>query len=149
MYLSGIIQIPNARQNLMADTILLKHGTRACNAEHIQTGGFRPGCYFTDAQDIAEYYAEEAMEACDCEDWRVITVSVPKEGLEADLHSYAAPLSYFRNTYTFSECEWFEMIDVGDVPYPASASDFKTSLDVVRSVRQSGAVPADSVIELL
>jgi hypothetical protein len=128
-------------------TIILKHGTCACNLEKIKQNGLKARSYLTDDEPLAFYYAECAADECDCGDYDLVDVEVESEQLRVDFNSYEEPLSYFRNAYTTSDSEWFQMINDGTVPYPDSEYDYNTSIAVVRSVIHMGPISAANIID--
>jgi hypothetical protein len=120
--------------------IELMHGTCKCLAAKINIMGLLANTHYTDSAEVASYYAECAEDECDCGGQEIVHVSVPNENLKPDFHSYEEPLSFFRNEYTTCDREWHEMIETGEIPFPLTSADYKTSLDEVRSVVSTQAV---------
>jgi hypothetical protein len=120
----------------MSDFLSLKHGTCSCKAEKIIESGFKQFSYFTDSNEIAEYYGMEALCECDerCGDYDVLEILVPKTQLFVDYNSFEEPLKCFLNEHADSQEEWLEMIENKQIPFPKNEKDIETSLEVVRSV---------------
>ena len=109
----------------------------------ITQSGLNANAYLTNNLDVAYYYAE-----CDsgCGDGYIVFVSVDTCELSVDYPSFEEPLSYFRNTFTPCDKQWFEMLEKGLIPYPACDTDYETSLHVVHSVLHVAPIHASNVM---
>lgn len=125
---------------------LLMHGTCLCRIAKIEAKGFLARTYLTNDEEIALYYAECASDECDCGGHGYLAVQVEAGELRADINSYEEPLSYFRDRYTRSDDEWYDMVSSGEVPSPENEFDYETSLCIVNSaVHVSAIAPAQVV----
>lgn len=125
--------------------ISLMHGTCSCRIGKIRQEGLKPPAYLTDDEDIALYYAECASDECNCGDYGYVVVEVETNKLRADYHSYEEPLSYFRDKYTRSDSDWYEMVSSGEIPSPKNELDYQTSLDTVNSVVHTSLISPEQI----
>tara|TARA_Y100001973_G_C5029740_1_gene247428 strand:+ start:163 stop:588 length:426 start_codon:yes stop_codon:yes gene_type:complete len=129
-------------------TLTLMHGTCICAKSRIMQSGLNANSYLTNNLDVACYYAQCAADECDsgCSEGDIVSVRVDTRELRADYPSFEEPLSYFRNTFTTCDKQWFEMLEKGIIPYPACKTDYKTSLRVVHSVLHVAPIHASNVM---
>ena len=132
----------------MSEKIELLHATSNKKLAQIrQDGFFFVGTCLTNSPEVAEYYIEtieDEIKEYHLDDYPVLLkVFVDIDKLGPDFNSFSEPLTFFRNEYANNEKEWHELIEVGKIPYP-NVGDWKTSLDVVWSVKTKEAVSAES-----
>ena len=130
--------------------MILFHGTSRSVMEALSDENPLKTPYLTDNPELAEYYAECAMEELEDEDWVILAVNLTDDELihlKADFHAFEEPISITRNDHASSDREWFEMIDEGEVRWPESDDDYATSLEFTGSVRLDIDIPASRLIE--
>lgn len=128
-----------------ASTITLFHGTSSVFTNDILANGlFSP--YLTDDKEIAEYYAECAVDEHGGEAVILsVVVDQSKDLVKPDYPAYDEPLTFYRDEYASSDSEWHEMLDEGEIPYPSDENDWATSLETVKSVFVANTIPHDRV----
>ncbi|WP_415913207.1 hypothetical protein [Neptuniibacter sp. QD37_11] len=116
------------------ETITLYHGTDCESAKAIMKDGFdrNKTLYLTSRADVADYYAEAAMEDTDTDDYTILSVTVPVDALKVDFMAISEPLTFYREG--FSERDWHAAIDSGEIPGPDSDNDWHTSLNLTSCV---------------
>ena len=126
-------------------TITLFHGTTKKIAETIIKEGLKANSYLTSREDVAEYYAEVAMEDAvdkgDADaDCVILSVIVKQNDLRVDYCAYEEPLTYYRNDFTKCDSEWHEGVNNGDIPYPKDIKDTAVALSVTGCVKTQSLV---------
>jgi len=115
-------------------SITLYHGTDTESAAQILSEGLKEGSYLTSLQELAEYYAECAMEEVDGDDYIILEMAIPTQILKSDTNAFDEPISISYKKICTHESDWHEMIENGKIPYP-NDDDWKTSLEFVHSVK--------------
>lgn len=128
--------------------IELKHGTCACQALKIVDESFNAHSCLTSCAELAEYYADCAVDECKtCEsgDIDIVIVRVDKAQLSVDYPAFEEPISIYRNNYTKCDKEWEEMIESRDIPYPKDEHDIDVALEVTTSVKTTSHINRENV----
>jgi len=141
--------------------ITLFHGTSSDRVDStdnplktcIKTHGFAEGTYFTNKEDIAEYFAETAVEEADERTGKKhelvvlkVMLDLSKITLLPDSNMYCEPLTMVYENQGFdSEDDWHSAINDGELELPETYQD---SLDVLCSVVCKQAIPLDAIVAL-
>lgn len=121
---------------LKKQIIRLLHGTSSNQVEAILAEGLKAHTCLTSSEELAQYYAECAADEDGGEPvW--LLVEVDPRTLRVDYAAFQEPLTYYRDEHARNDDNWHEMIESGEVPYPASDKDWKTALAVTWSVKTS------------
>lgn len=125
--------------------MILFHGTSSVFVGNILAKGLcQP--YLTSDEEIAEYYAECAVDEHGGEAVLLkVVVDESKDVLKPDYPAYAEPLTFYRDEYASSDREWHEMLDAGEIPHPDSDENWAVSLETVRSVLVASAISGDRI----
>lgn len=119
--------------------ITLYHGTDINSASKIIETGLKEGSYLTSLEELAEYYAECAMEETGADDYTTLKIIVPTNILEADTNAFDEPITISYKKLCSSEYDWHNMIENGKIPYP-NKDDWKTSLKFTHSVKITNSI---------
>jgi hypothetical protein len=124
----------------------LLHGTSERDWLIIQQSGGIRNPYLTKLETVAWYFAETAAEEARSLPL-ILDVEVPdKDRLEADLPMFQEPImEVFEEIGYVSAYAYHQAVKAGDIPWPRNINDWKTSLEIVRSVRYRGVIPADRI----
>jgi len=122
----------------------LFHGTSDAILGKIAKKGLKGRTSLTDSEELAEYYAEEAVAELGGSEI-ILSVEVDENNLRVDWPAYDEPLTFYRDEYACDDEEWHEMIEEGEIPYPNNDKDWATALEATWSVKHEGAIPASSI----
>lgn len=125
----------------------LLHGTSTALINAIHTNGLiNP--YLTDNHEIAQYFAQEAVEA---EGGSPIVIEVPVEqtgNLRPDFAMYQEPLWQIKAMHHItSDEDWGEKLEQNEILSPKNTTDWQTSLATVHSVKYEGTIPIKDIRE--
>lgn len=130
-------------------TLTLYHGTTAEHAQAILTDGLRAGTCLTSREDIAEYYAECAVDEATDEGRDthevILAITVERDQLCVDYPAYEEPLTYYRDEFVSSDEEWHTGLEDGSIPYPDNDNDVDTALSVTACVKTTSKIPASAI----
>jgi len=118
----------------------LLHGTTTAHEATIRREGLHSP-YLTADAEVAAYYAEVAADENGARAL-ILQLEIPDQllsQLRADHPSFEEPLTFYRNAWASNDREWHRRLGEKDgIPYPENGDDWRTSLEVVRSVRFAG-----------
>lgn len=124
----------------------LLHGTSERDWLLIQKYGGLRDPYLTTLETVAWFFAEEAADNARS---RPIVLEVEVDDLdsfEADLPMFQEPImEVFEEMGYRSSYAYHQAVEAGDVPMPSDRHDWRTSLEIVRSVRYRGLIPAGQI----
>lgn len=123
----------------------LKHGTSTRLADRALEFGLN-NPFLTDDDDVAQYFAEEAVEQEGGEPVILEVDVLDKSKLRPDFAMYQEPLYQIKREWKISSDEaWADALKADEIPFPKTKKDWKTSLDTVSSVVHKGKVHPDQI----
>ena len=130
--------------------MILFHGTSRSVMDSLSDENPLKTPYLTDNPELAEYYAECAMEELEDDDWVILAVNLTDDELtylKADFHAFEEPISITRNDHASSDREWFKMLENGEIRWPESNDDYATSLEFTGSAWIDMDIPTSRLVE--
>lgn len=125
----------------------LLHGTSERDWLIVQkSGGLKYLTYLTDLETVAWYFAEEAADTAKSTPVILEVEIKDTSRLEADFAMFQEPImEVFEELGYTSSSAYHEAVKAGKIPWPRDIFDWKTSLEVVRSVRYWGIIPPEKI----
>ena len=139
-------QLWNPVHEKCVDKIVMFHGTSTRNFNNIDMYGLKDP-YICLSMQAAQYFAMEEVDKKGG-DPLILSVSIDasdKKRLRPDFPMFEEPILEVLEGLNLTRSEYDEKMRRDKIPFPKNNKDWRTSLDVVGSIRYEGIVPREKM----